>query len=120
MITLGYDLAKRLRYLRDKHGYAQKYVANQLGIKNNTLSGYESGRRMPDAEMINKIADFYGCSTDYLLGRVDDPDLYSSREEVERTIRKKGLLFDGKDLSQLSEKDRKLIEEMIERLLNEN
>ncbi|WP_035711003.1 helix-turn-helix domain-containing protein [Salibacterium aidingense] len=66
-------LAKRIKYLREHNGLAQKHVAEKLGIKNNTLSGYEAGRREPDASTLNKIAEFYGVSVDYLLGRTDDP-----------------------------------------------
>lgn len=34
---------------------------------------WETGDRSPDPETINKLADFFGCSTDYLYGRTDDP-----------------------------------------------
>lgn len=62
-------LAKRLKGLREQRGYYQKFVAEKLGIRSNTLSGYENGTRMPDPEMLSKLADLYNVSTDYLLGR---------------------------------------------------
>ena len=34
---------------------------------------YESGKRLPDVAILTKLADFYNISTDYLLGRSDDP-----------------------------------------------
>ena len=64
-------LAKRLKQLREEHGYLQKSVADKLGIKSNTLSGYENGTRMPDPSMLSVLADIYGVSVDYLLGRTD-------------------------------------------------
>lgn len=62
-------LAKRLKELREERGYFQKFVADKLGIRSNTLSGYENGTRMPDPAMLTKIADLYNVSADYLLGR---------------------------------------------------
>lgn len=50
-------------------------MAKQLNIGNSTISNYETGYSTPDSEMIKKIADFFGVSTDYLLGRTDIPDL---------------------------------------------
>jgi HTH-type transcriptional regulator, competence development regulator len=61
-------LGKRLKYIREKKGYAQKFVAEKIGIKNNTLSGYESGRREPDSDTLRKLAQFYEVTTDYLIG----------------------------------------------------
>lgn len=64
-------LARRLRALREEFGYLQKFVADKLGIKSNTLSGYENGTRTPDPSMLSNIADLYNVSTDYLLGRTN-------------------------------------------------
>lgn len=64
-------LAKRLKHLREVHGYTQARVAQALGISNVQLSRYELGERKPEPEMIKNIADFYGASTDYLLGIID-------------------------------------------------
>lgn len=38
-------------------------------ISINTYQNYETGRRVPTAEILIKLADFYGVTTDYLLGR---------------------------------------------------
>jgi len=64
-------LSKRLRTLREEHGYLQKFVADKLDIKSNTLSGYENGTRSPDPSMLSRLADLYNVSIDYLLGRSD-------------------------------------------------
>lgn len=37
-------LSKRLKNLRESKGYLQKYVADKIGVKSNTLSGYENGQ----------------------------------------------------------------------------
>lgn len=72
---MGEDiLARRLRTLREEHGYLQKFVADKLGIKSNTLSGYENGTRSPDPSMLSNLADLYNVSIDYLLGRTNHRD----------------------------------------------
>ncbi|MFD2658554.1 helix-turn-helix domain-containing protein [Gracilibacillus thailandensis] len=68
-------LSERLKQLRNSKGLFQKEVADKLGIKQNTLSGYENGTRSPDNELLKDIADFYNVTLDYLLGRSDDPTL---------------------------------------------
>ncbi|MBU5213257.1 helix-turn-helix domain-containing protein [Heyndrickxia oleronia] len=65
-------LGDRIKLLRDKHNYSQKRVASALGISNVQLSRYESGDRKPDPEMITMIADYFGVSTDFLLGKTDN------------------------------------------------
>lgn len=78
-------LPKRLKELREDKGYLQKYVADKIGVKSNTLSGYENGTRSPDPEMIVKLAELYNVTTDYLLGKSDDPNK-TEEEELEEFI----------------------------------
>src|SRR5699024_11912434 len=79
-------LARRLKNLRDKNGYKQSFVADKLGIRSNTLSGYENGTRSPDPEMLISLAEFYNVTTDYLLGRSNDPKL--TEEEAFEAFKK--------------------------------
>lgn len=62
------DLGEKIKALREERGYMQSYVAVQLGIAPNTLSGYEKNNRKPNSDMIKKLAEFYGVTIDYLLG----------------------------------------------------
>jgi transcriptional regulator with XRE-family HTH domain len=73
-------LARRLKNLREKHGYLQKFVADKIGVKSNTLSGYENGSRSPDPEMLVKLSDLYNVTTDYLLGKSNSPELTEEDE----------------------------------------
>ncbi|MGN9864670.1 helix-turn-helix domain-containing protein [Bacillus swezeyi] len=61
------NYADRLKFLREKAGLTQKFVAQKIGVKNNTLSSYESGKRQPDYETTKKLADLYDVSIDFLL-----------------------------------------------------
>ncbi|MDY7044391.1 helix-turn-helix transcriptional regulator [Virgibacillus sp. M23] len=68
-------LAKRLKELREKNGYLQKFVADKIGVRSNTLSGYENGTRNPDPDIIRNLAKLYNVTTDYLLGHSDQPHM---------------------------------------------
>ena len=62
-------LAERLQQMRQRYGLSQKVVADRLGISPSVVSGYETGARVPSADVLLKLAGLYHCSTDYLLGR---------------------------------------------------
>jgi len=64
-------LAKQLVYFRKRKGVTQQEVADALGFSRATYAHYEIGRREPDNEMLQKLADYFGTSTDSLLGRKD-------------------------------------------------
>lgn len=68
-------LAERLKKLREERGFMQKFVADSIGVRSNTLSGYENGTRSPDPETLIKLSSFYNVSTDYLLGKSDIPNM---------------------------------------------
>jgi len=38
-------ISKKLKELREEKGYLQKFVADKIGVRGNTLSGYENGTR---------------------------------------------------------------------------
>lgn len=59
----------RIRDLREDMDLRQIDVAKATGIDQKTLSNYETGKTNPDSDAIIKLADFFGVSADYLLGR---------------------------------------------------
>lgn len=67
----------RIRNLREDKDLKQQDVAEYLNVKQNTYSQYETGVITLTAEIVSKLADFYGVSTDYLLGRTDEKSPYS-------------------------------------------
>ncbi|GAA0767160.1 helix-turn-helix transcriptional regulator [Clostridium subterminale] len=67
MNTLGI----RLKELRKKHGLTQKALADILLIDNSSISKYENDKAIPENELLQRIADFFSVSVDYLLGRSD-------------------------------------------------
>lgn len=60
---------KQLKNLREDLDLRQKDLAEILYISHQTYSNYENGTRKIPLDILCALADFYGCSTDYLLGR---------------------------------------------------
>lgn len=58
-----------LKDLRKKKGMSQTDVARALGISRQAYNFYENEKRDPDTAMVKTLAEFFGVSTDYLLGR---------------------------------------------------
>lgn len=63
----------RLRECREKAKLSQKYVAITLGIAAPSVANWERGKTNPTHDNMVRLADLYGVSVDYLLGRSDDP-----------------------------------------------
>lgn len=64
---------EHLKQLRLQKNLLQKDVAQFLDVNRTTYVKYENGISEPDNVTISKLADFFGVTTDYLLGRTDDP-----------------------------------------------
>jgi transcriptional regulator with XRE-family HTH domain len=79
---MRYDIMKyeNIRSLRIDKGYTQKQIATYLGISQNTYSQYEVGTLNYPVDVVVKLADFYGVSTDYLLGRTSQKDAYPPKK----------------------------------------
>ncbi len=76
----------RIANLRKKFKLTQEEFAQKVGISRASLSHYEKDRREPDYSTINKIADYCEVTTDYLLGRSDDP-LLTAKEDAKGSTR---------------------------------
>lgn len=67
---------KRLEELRENEDWKQTYVAKCLNIGQRTYSHYENGTRSIPTETLSALADLYGTSVDYLIGRTDEKKPY--------------------------------------------
>ena len=61
-------LGKKLLELRQASGQTRKEVAPKLNISVSVLANYENDIRNPSLEVLKKLAEYYHCSADYLLG----------------------------------------------------
>ena len=78
------DFSIRLTALRKEKKLLQADVANKIGIARATYGAYEQGNRQPDFDTLERIADYFEVSTDYLLGRTDTPALtQQDKDEAE-------------------------------------
>lgn len=106
-------IGMRLKELRESKSFTRKYVADQIKIDQTTYGKYELNKREPDSETMKSLADFFGVSVDYLLGReikttvTEKKEVELSEKEMEEIRRKAegikvgmmaavGLAFDGK------------------------
>ena len=78
---MRYEMMKfeTIRNLRVDNGYTQQQLAEYLHIKQNTYSQYELGILNYPIDVLMKIADFYGVSVDYLLGRTNVKQPYPKK-----------------------------------------
>ncbi|MBO8163607.1 MAG: helix-turn-helix domain-containing protein [Brevibacillus sp.] len=63
----------RLKQLRKQQGLSQQELASRVGLNRSTYARYETDDNQADYETLQKLADFFGTSIDYLLGRTDVP-----------------------------------------------
>lgn len=68
------NIGERIAQLRKSRSMSQFQLAKTLNIATSTLGMYETNRRKPNMEMLEKLADFFGVSVDYLLGRPEKND----------------------------------------------
>lgn len=64
-------LSKRIKQLRLEHNMTQRELAAKLHVQRTTVAGYETKDRHPQLDIIVNIANIFGVTTDYLLGRTD-------------------------------------------------
>ncbi len=66
---------RRIKNLREDQDLAQKDLARILHISPRTYSHYENGTRKIPLDILTALADYYNCSTDYLLDRTNKKDI---------------------------------------------
>ena len=114
-----YLLPERLKRLREAKGLSQYDLAKALGYSRGQIGNYEQGTRRPDPETLQRLADFFGCSVDYLLGRNEslreqnDPstpawwyrDTPPTKMELEEFLKQANVYFDGAPLNEEDKED---------------
>lgn len=99
----------RLKELREEKELKQAELASLFNISPSTIGMYEQNRRTPDFALLNSIADYFGVSVDYLLGRTN------IRNYEENTI----AAHTDDRTQQLSEEGRKKLDDFIDYLIFE-
>lgn len=89
------NLGDRYRDLRKDRKLTQDDLAQYLGLTRSAINTWEQGLSIPSVNMIISLSQFYGVTTDYLLG-LDNADLV--------------------DISKLSSEDRVMVHDLVKRL----
>lgn len=66
-------LGSRIKELRKQHRISQKELASVIQVSQQTIGGWETGRTEPGIEFIQKLANYFDVTTDYLLGKNQTP-----------------------------------------------
>ncbi len=69
-MNLRKTVASRLKRLRERSGWTQSSLGARCGLEASAIAHFECGRRIPTAKNLIILADAFGTSTDYILGRV--------------------------------------------------
>ena len=65
-------IKEKIKELRAEKGLSQYEASQKLDVARYTYANWEQGRAEPSIDDLIKLADFFGCTTDYLMGRTDD------------------------------------------------
>ena len=69
------NFAERIRTLRSEQNITQDALGKIVGVKRYSVYGYEKGNHFPEVPVLIALADYFGVSIDYLLGRTDNPEV---------------------------------------------
>ena len=102
-----FETFEKIKSLAKKQGISLNTLEDRVGLGKNYIYSLKN-KKTPSAEHISKIADYFNVSTDYLLGRTDNPAIAGSDEFAQvngqiidlRKAAANTMLFDGKPLNE--------------------
>jgi transcriptional regulator with XRE-family HTH domain len=95
---------ERLKTARELRGWSQSDLGVRAGLPSSSVAHFEIGSRKPSFDTLRRLANALEVTTDYLLGRVDDPGLAEAADPLFR------------DVGKLSGRDRELARDFLEML----
>lgn len=120
-------MKNRIRELRKELGLTQSEFGSRLGVKGNTVTGYESGTRVPSDAIIFSICREFDVNEEWL--RTGSGDMFITKTRSQEIVDFMSELMNDPDdsfkrrfiesVAQLSEEEWKVIERIIDRLLAE-
>ena len=100
-----FETFEKIKSLAKKQGISLNTLEDRVGLGKNYIYSLKN-KKTPSAEHISKIADYFNVSTDYLLGRTDNPAIAKDTVTTPdgrvidlSNLRERVVLFDGKPLS---------------------
>lgn len=99
---------ERLKAARDLRGWSQSDLGGRAGMPPSSIAHFESGSRKPSFDTLRRLANALEVTTDYLLGRADDPALAEAGDPLYR------------DVGKLTGRDRELAKDFLKMLAERN
>ncbi len=92
------SIGDRIRYLRDKAGFTQTYLAKRLGISRSAVNSWEMSLSSPSLANIIEMTQIFHVNADYLISSSDKMfvDISSLTNEEKEIVLKLVNCFDGK------------------------
>ena len=90
----AYMIGDSIKYLRMERNLSQDQLAAELGASKSSISNYENGNRVPDADFIIKLAKYFNVSADFLLG-LNENTYGDTADEQEIAFWMKQMLHDS-------------------------
>ncbi|MCU4923950.1 helix-turn-helix domain-containing protein [Bacillus cereus] len=75
-------IGEKIKELRKNNKITQEQLGNAIGVSKMAISYFEKGKKSPGRETLEKIADYFNVTTDYLLGRSEDPELSEEENKI--------------------------------------
>lgn len=91
--------AQRLKELRKSANMNQTELGEKIGKAKSTIAGYEKGFRKPKLEDINRFAEIFHTSTDFILGLTDDRTPKEPSKDIERILKEPDYHYKGRKLT---------------------
>lgn len=70
------SVGSRIKEMRAKHGMTQPQLSEKLELSLDMVKSLEMDRSKPSIETLNKLCDVLDCTSDFLLGRTKEPELF--------------------------------------------
>lgn len=100
--------SERLKEARKLRGWNQEELGEKAGMPATTIAHFEAGARRPSFESLRRLAVALEITTDFLLGRVDKPELSQDGDPLYR------------DIGRLSGNDREIAKDFLKMLAERN
>lgn len=126
---MEYDIKKafgrRIRQLREDRGWTQEDLAKLLKVSTPTITEYETGKKISRPDKLDKLANIFKTTIDYLIGRTDEKepieeikkDVQSNTPDILKILKEYKPNWDGKPIT---ERQAKLLISLCETILKED
>ena len=106
------DLGKRIQELRKQIGLTQAQLATKIEVSHTQLTRYESKNIQPPADVLQRLAEVFDVSIDYLVNG-------NKSDKVEQTLKDAEMIKQFKQLDKLPEEEKKSILKVLGALIRD-